>query len=575
MNAQQPSGMPCHRYRPFPTVQLPDRQWPNRTIAAAPRWLSTDLRDGNQALIDPMNSSRKRAMFDLVVRLGYKEIEVGFPAASQTDFDFVRELIETDRVPDDVRISVLTQAREELIERTVQSLVGARKASVHLYNAAAPMFRRVVFGWPGDGRPECRTVATQGTQAVLKFAETYLPETDFGYEYSPEIFMDTEADFALSICSAVMDVWQPGPDREIIINLPCTVERSTPNVYADQIEWMSRNLPRREHVALSVHTHNDRGTAVADAELAMLAGADRVEGCLFGNGERSGNVDLVTLGLNLYSQGIDPQIDFSDIDEIRRTVEYCNRIGVHERHPYVGDLVYTSFSGSHQDAIKKGFDALERAAAEAGKPVREMPWQMPYLPIDPKDVGRSYEAVIRVNSQSGKGGVAYLMKMENKLDLPRRLQIEFSQVIQRHTEGAGGEVDAAQMWQIFTEEYLAPGAFELIKFSSTSDESIERIASTVKVFGTVYELVGVGNGPIAAFCAAMSGIDVGLGGTPIRVLDYAEHALTSGRDAEAAAYLEIEVGDKVQWGVGISESIVQASLRGVVSALNRYVRERG
>ena len=575
MNAQQPSGMPCYRYRPFPAVQLPDRQWPSRTITAAPRWLSTDLRDGNQALIDPMNSTRKRAMFDLVVRLGYKEVEVGFPAASQTDFDFVRELIETDRVPDDVRISVLTQAREELIERTVQSLVGTKRASVHLYNAAAPMFRRVVFGWPGDGRAECQSVATQGTQAVVKFAETYLPETDFGYEYSPEIFMDTEADFALSICSAVMDVWQPGPDREIIINLPCTVERSTPNVYADQIEWMSRNLPRREYVALSVHTHNDRGTAVADAELAMLAGADRVEGCLFGNGERSGNVDLVTLGLNLYSQGIDPQIDFSDIDEIRRTVEYCNRIGVHERHPYVGDLVYTSFSGSHQDAIKKGFDALESAAAGAGRPVREMPWQMPYLPIDPKDVGRSYEAVIRVNSQSGKGGVAYLMKMENKLDLPRRLQIEFSQVIQRHTEGAGGEVDAAQMWQIFTEEYLAPGGFELLKFSSTSNEGIERITSTVKAFGTVYELTGVGNGPIAAFCAAMSDIDVGLGGAPIRVLDYAEHALTAGRDAEAAAYLEIEVGDKVQWGVGISESIVQASLRGVVSALNRYVRERG
>jgi 2-isopropylmalate synthase len=574
MNAQQPSGMPCYRYRPFPAVHLPDRQWPSRTITAAPRWLSTDLRDGNQALIDPMNSTRKRAMFDLVVRLGYKEIEVGFPAASQTDFDFVRELIETDRVPDDVRISVLTQAREELIERTVQSLVGAKRASVHLYNAAAPMFRRVVFGWPGDGRAECQSVAIQGTQAVVKFAETYLPETDFGYEYSPEIFMDTEADFALSICSAVMDVWQPGPDREIIVNLPCTVERSTPNVYADQIEWMSRNLPRREYVALSVHTHNDRGTAVADAELAMLAGADRVEGCLFGNGERSGNVDLVTLGLNLYSQGIDPQIDFSDIDEIRRTVEYCNRIGVHERHPYVGDLVYTSFSGSHQDAIKKGFDALESAAVEAGQPVREMPWQMPYLPIDPKDVGRSYEAVIRVNSQSGKGGVAYLMKMENKLDLPRRLQIEFSQVIQRHTEGAGGEVDAAQMWQIFTEEYLAPGGFELIKFSSTSNEGIERITSTVKAFGTVYELTGVGNGPIAAFCAAMSDIDVGLGGTAIRVLDYAEHALTAGRDAEAAAYLEIEVGDKVQWGVGISESIVQASLRGVVSALNRYVRER-
>jgi 2-isopropylmalate synthase len=572
---QTPSGLPFRRYQPFTPIELPDRTWPATRIEQAPLWCSVDLRDGNQALIDPMTPARKRRMFDLLVRLGYKEIEVGFPAASQTDFDFVRELIETDRVPDDVRISVLTQAREELIERTVQSLVGAKRASVHLYNAAAPMFRRVVFGWPGDGRAECQSVATEGTQAVVKFAETYLPETDFGYEYSPEIFMDTEADFALSICSAVMDVWQPGPDREIIINLPCTVERSTPNVYADQIEWMSRNLPRREYVALSVHTHNDRGTAVADAELAMLAGADRVEGCLFGNGERSGNVDLVTLGLNLYSQGIDPQIDFSDIDEIRRTVEYCNRIGVHERHPYVGDLVYTSFSGSHQDAIKKGFDALESAAVAAGQPVREMPWQMPYLPIDPKDVGRSYEAVIRVNSQSGKGGVAYLMKMENKLDLPRRLQIEFSQVIQRHTEGAGGEVDAAQMWQIFTEEYLAPGGFELIKFSSTSNEGIERITSTVKASGTVYELTGVGNGPIAAFCAAMSDIDVGLGGTPIRVLDYAEHALTAGRDAEAAAYLEIEVGDKVQWGVGISESIVQASLRGVVSALNRYVRERG
>ncbi|MDQ2874114.1 MAG: 2-isopropylmalate synthase, partial [Actinomycetota bacterium] len=368
--------MPFHRYRPCPAVSLPDRRWPSRTITAAPRWLSTDLRDGNQALIDPMNNERKQAMFELLVKMGYKEIEVGFPAASQTDFDFIRGLIESDAVPPDVRISVLTQAREELIDRTVQSLAGARRATVHMYNAAAPIFRDVVFGWPGDGREQCQAVAVDGTRAVMKFAEAYLPGTNFGYEYSPEIFMDTELDFSLEICEAVMDVWQPGAGREIVLNLPCTVERSTPNVYADQIEWMSRNLTRREHVALSVHTHNDRGTATADAELAVLAGAERVEGCLFGNGERSGNVDLVTLGLNLYSQGIDPMIDFSDIDEIRRTAEYCNRIGVHERHPYAGDLVYTSFSGSHQDAIKKGFDRLDQAAGRAGRPVGELPWAM-------------------------------------------------------------------------------------------------------------------------------------------------------------------------------------------------------
>jgi 2-isopropylmalate synthase len=572
MNSQSPSGMPCHRYRRFPAVDLPDRRWPARTVTAAPRWLSTDLRDGNQALIDPMNAARKQAMFELLVKMGYKEIEVGFPAASQTDFDFIRDLIDSGMVPDDVTISVLTQAREELIERTVTSLIGARRATVHLYNAAAPMFRSVVFGWHGDGREECKAVATSGTRAVLKFAQQYLPGTDFGYEYSPEIFMDTELDFALDICEAVMDVWQPGPEREIVLNLPCTVERSTPNVYADQIEWMSRNLSRREHIALSVHTHNDRGTAIADAELAMLAGAQRVEGCLFGNGERSGNVDLVTLGLNLYSQGIDPMIDFSDIDEIRRTAEYCNRIGVHERHPYAGDLVYTSFSGSHQDAIKKGFDRLEQIAAAAGKPPGEMPWEMPYLPIDPKDVGRSYEAVIRVNSQSGKGGVAYIMKHDHHLDLPRRLQIEFSQVIQRRTDNEGGEVDVAQMWQAFEAEYLAPGAFELLSFASSSEDSTERITTTVRAFGTDYELAGIGNGPIAAFCDALSALDMGLGGVPVRVLDYAEHALTAGRDAEAAAYLEIEIGDRVYWGVGISESIVRASLRAVISALNRAAR---
>ncbi len=569
-----PSGMPCHRYRPFPPVGLPDRQWPARTITAAPRWLSTDLRDGNQALIDPMNADRKHAMFDLLVRMGYKEIEVGFPAASQTEFDFIRSLIEGGTVPDDVTISVLTQAREELIERTVQSLAGAHRATVHMYNAAAPIFRKVVFGWDGDGRAECRAVAVEGTGAVMKFAETYLAGTEFGYEYSPEIFMDTELDFSLEICEAVMDVWQPEPGREIVLNLPCTVERSTPNTYADQIEWMSRHLTRREHVALSVHTHNDRGTAVADAELAMLAGADRIEGCLFGNGERSGNVDLVTLGLNLYSQGIDPMIDFSDIDEIRRTAEYCNGIGVHERHPYAGDLVYTSFSGSHQDAIKKGFDHLDELAAQAGRPVREMPWQMPYLPIDPKDVGRSYEAVIRVNSQSGKGGVAYIMKNDHHLDLPRRLQIEFSQVIQRHTDDEGGEVGAAQMWQIFAAEYLEPGPFELVSFSSATDGGTERIAAAVRAFGTEHQLTGVGNGPIAAFCQALTPIDIGLGGVAVRVLDYAEHALTAGRDAEAAAYLEIEVGDRVLWGVGVSENIVRASLRGVISALNRAARRQ-
>jgi 2-isopropylmalate synthase len=571
---QQPSGMPCHRYRPFPAVDLPDRTWPGNRITAAPRWLSTDLRDGNQALIDPMNAARKNAMFDLLVRMGYKEIEVGFPAASQTDFDFIRSLIEQDRIPDDVRISVLTQAREELIERSVQSLIGAKQATVHVYNAAAPVFRRVVFGFDGDGRAQCRAVAVDGVQAIMKYADIHLPYTEFGLEYSPEIFMDTELDFSLEICEGVMDVWQPGPDREIVINLPCTVERSTPNVYADQIEWMSRRLSRRDHVCLSVHTHNDRGTATADAELAVLAGAQRIEGCLFGNGERSGNVDLVTLGLNLYSQGIDPMIDFSDIDEIRRTAEYCNRIDVHERHPYAGDLVYTSFSGSHQDAIKKGFDDLARQAAAAGTSVNKMPWDIPYLPIDPKDVGRSYEAVIRVNSQSGKGGVAYIMKMDHKLDLPRRLQIEFSHVIQSHTDNEGGEVEPGAMWDIFAAEYLAAGDFELVGFASSSENGMEKISATVRAFGTEHEVTGVGNGPIAAFCSALSSVDLGLGGVGVRVLDYSEHALTSGGDATAAAYLEIEVGEQVYWGVGINESIVQASLVAVMSALNRAGRAR-
>jgi 2-isopropylmalate synthase len=562
---QRPSGMPCQRYTPFRPVDLPDRTWPGKSITAAPRWLSTDLRDGNQALIDPMSPARKHKIFDLLVRMGYKEIEVGFPSASQADFDFVRELIEGDRVPDDVRISVLTQAREDLIERSVQSLVGARLATVHLYNATAPIFRRVVFR---IDREECKALAVEGTRHVMKYAEELLDGTDFGYEYSPEIFMDTELDYALDVCAGVMDVWQPGPDREIILNLPCTVERSTPNVYADQIEWMSRNLPNRGHVCLSVHTHNDRGTAVADAELAVLAGADRIEGCLFGNGERTGNVCLVTLGLNLFSQGIDPMIDFSDIDEIRRTVEYCNQLPVHPRHPYAGDLVYTAFSGSHQDAIKKGFEALEAEAATAGVPFAEYPWAVPYLPIDPHDVGRTYEAVIRVNSQSGKGGIAYIMKAEHRLDLPRRLQIEFSRVIQAHTDTEGGEVTPAEMWEIFSAEYLTEGPLGLLDHQSSSVvESKHALAAEISADGQAQQIDGVGNGPISAFCDALATI-----GIEARVLDYTEHALTQGTDAQAAAYVECELGGQVYWGVGVDTNTASASMRAVLSAVNRSRR---
>jgi 2-isopropylmalate synthase len=562
---QQPSGMPCHRYAPFKPVDLPDRTWPGKSITRAPRWLSTDLRDGNQALIDPMSPTRKRAMFDLLVRMGYKEIEVGFPSASQTDFDFVRELIEADRIPADVRISVLTQAREDLIERSVQSLVGAQQATVHLYNATAPTFRKVVFR---IGREECKQLAVAGTEHVMKYAEQYLAGTDFGYEYSPEIFMDTELDFALETCEAVMDVWQPGPGREIILNLPCTVERSTPNVYADQIEWMSRHLSRREHVCVSVHTHNDRGTAVADAELAVLAGADRIEGCLFGNGERTGNVCLVTLGLNLFSQGIDPMINFSDIDEIRRTVEYVNQLPVHPRHPYAGELVYTAFSGSHQDAIKKGFEALEAEAEASGVPFEQMKWDVPYLAIDPHDVGRSYEAVIRVNSQSGKGGVAYVMKTGHSLDLPRRLQIEFSKFIQVRTDEEGGEVTPTEIWDTFSAQYLAPGPVALLDHQSSSVvDGKHTLVAAISVDGETREVEGAGNGPISAFCSALASV-----GIDARVLDYAEHALTEGTDAQAAAYVEASVGGRVLWGVGIDTNTATASMRAIVSAVNRSRR---
>ncbi len=559
------SGMPCHRYAPFQPIDLPDRTWPTKSITRAPRWLSTDLRDGNQALIDPMSPARKRKMFDLLVGMGYKEIEVGFPSASQTDFDFVRDLIEGGHIPDDVQISVLTQARDDLIERTVESLVGTPRATVHLYNAAAPLFRRVVFG---ATREETKALATDGTISVLRHAERLLPDTAFGYEYSPEIFMDTELDFAIEICEAVSDLWQPEAGREIIFNLPCTVERSTPNVYADQIEWMSRRFSHREHVCLSVHTHNDRGTAVADAELAVMAGADRIEGCLFGNGERTGNVCLVTLGMNLFSQGIDPMIDFSDIDEVRRTVEYCNQLPVHPRHPYAGDLVYTAFSGSHQDAIKKGFEALETEAETAGVPFADYAWAVPYLAIDPRDVGRTYEAVIRVNSQSGKGGVAYVMKTEHQLELPRRLQIEFSRAIQAHTDADGGEVTSSEMWELFSAEYLSDGPVALLGHRSSSVvESKHVLTAEVRVDGQARPIEGFGNGPISAFCDALNAV-----GVKVRVLDYTEHALSAGSDAQAAAYVEVEIDGGTLWGVGVDADTTGASMRAVLSAVNRAGR---
>ncbi|MDW4906130.1 2-isopropylmalate synthase [Streptomyces sp. ADMS] len=571
-NRQQPTSMPIHKYGRYEQVDIPDRSWPGNRITAAPRWLSTDLRDGNQSLIDPMSPARKRAMFDLLVKMGYKEIEVGFPASGQTDFDFVRSIVEEPgAIPDDVTISVLTQAREDLIERTVESLKGARRATVHLYNATAPVFRRVVFRGSKD---QIKQIAVDGTRLVMEYAEKLLgPETEFGYQYSPEIFTDTELDFALEVCEAVMDVWQPGPGREIILNLPATVERSTPSTHADRFEWMGRNLTRREHVVLSIHPHNDRGTAVAAAELALMAGADRVEGCLFGQGERTGNVDLVTLGMNLFSQGVDPQIDFSNIDEIRRTWEYCNQMEVHPRHPYVGDLVYTSFSGSHQDAIKKGFDAMEADAAAKGVTVDDIEWAVPYLPIDPKDVGRSYEAVIRVNSQSGKGGIAYVLKNDHKLDLPRRMQIEFSKLIQAKTDAEGGEVTPKDIWTIFRDEYLPNpenpwGRIQVSTGQSTTDkDGVDTLTVEAEVDGVETTLVGTGNGPISAFFDALQGLDI-----DARLLDYTEHTMSEGASAQAASYIEVAIGDKVLWGIGIDANTTRASLKAVVSAVNRAGR---
>ncbi len=561
--------MAKHRYSSFIPIKLDDRTWPSKTMKEAPKWCSVDLRDGNQALIDPMDVPRKLAMFSLLIKMGYKEIEVGFPSASQTDFDFVRKIIEDGLIPDDVTIQVLTQARDTLIRRTYESLVGAKSAVVHLYNSTSTLQRRVVFGQDKEG---IKKIAVDGAKLCKELVST-LPDTKISFEYSPESYTGTELEFALEVCNAVNDIWQPTPTHKSIINLPATVEMATPNVYADSIEWMGRNLKYRDSIVLSLHPHNDRGTGVAAAELGYLAGADRIEGTLFGNGERTGNVCLVTLGLNLLSHGIDPMIDFSDIPEIRRTVEYVNQLRVPERHPYGGDLVFTAFSGSHQDAIKKGFEHLERDAKAAGKQVDDFTWAVPYLPIDPKDIGRSYEAVIRVNSQSGKGGVAYVMKSEHQLDLPRRLQIEFSHVIQSHTEDQGGEVFPDQMWKIFVDEYLPSednrwGRFRFTSLnqSSTAGKDVELSVDLLDNQKQI-TLKGSGNGPISAFCNVMQSY-----GVDIQVADYYEHAMSAGGDASAAAYLECSVNGGTYWGVGIDPSTTTASLKAVISAVNRALR---
>jgi 2-isopropylmalate synthase len=573
-NTQQPSGMPIHKYQPYHeqlTVELPDRTWPTKRITQAPRWCAVDLRDGNQALIDPMSPERKRVMFDLLVRMGFKEIEVGFPSASQADFDFVRSLIEQNLIPDDVTIQVLTQSREHLIQRTYESIKGAKRAIVHFYNSTSVLQREVVFRSDRDGIKE---IALEGARLCRSF-ELMVPETQVFYEYSPESYTGTELEYAVEVCNAVLGVLEPTPERKVIINLPATVEMAMPNVYADSIEWMNRHLAHRENVILSLHPHNDRGTAVAAAELGYLAGADRIEGCLFGNGERTGNVDLVALGINLFTQGIDPHLDFSDLDEIRRTAEYCTQLKVHERSPWAGDLVYTAFSGSHQDAIKKGFEAMDAQAKAEGKHVNELLWAVPYLPIDPKDLGRSYEAVIRVNSQSGKGGVAYLLKADHALDLPRKLQIEFSGVVQAKTDAEGGEVTSEQIWAAFQDEYLPAaaaddkwGRFELLSTRTASDMTgTVSLNASLRDEEEVAAVEATGNGPIAAFLTMMQGR-----GIAIRLFDYVEHALSAGGDAHAAAYVELEVDGRTLWGVGIDPDISTASLKAVVSAVNRAVR---
>ena len=573
-NRQQPSSLPIHRYRPYHeiiAVDLPDRTWPAKRIDKAPRWCAVDLRDGNQALIDPMSPERKRVMFDMLVRMGFKEIEVGFPSASQTDFDFVRSLIEEDVIPNDVTIQVLTQAREHLINRTYESLKGAKRAIVHLYNSTSVLQRDVVFNTDKQGIID---IALQGARWCVE-AEAMVPETEIFYEYSPESYTGTELEFAAEVCNRVMEVLVPTPERKLIINLPATVEMATPNVYADSIEWMSRHLNNRENVIISLHPHNDRGTAIAAAELGYMAGADRIEGCLFGNGERTGNVDLIALGMNLFSQGIDPQLDLSDLDELKRTAEYCNQLAVHERSPWAGDLVYTVFSGSHQDAIKKGFEAMAAEAERQGVSVDDLEWGVPYLPIDPRDVGRSYEAVIRVNSQSGKGGVSYLLKNDHHLDLPRRLQIEFSQVVQRKTDTEGGEVSSDEIWSIFQDEYLPVddqdakwGRFEIFSTATQSDLG-GAVALQVRMRDgeEQRDFSGEGNGPIAAFLDILS-----RDGVDIRLFDYVEHTMGASGDAKAAAYVELEVNGRTLWGVGIDPDISTASLKAIVSAVNRALR---
>ncbi len=575
-NNQKPSSMPVHRYKPFHEqikFELPDRTWPTKRIEKTPRWCAVDLRDGNQALIDPMSPERKLKMFQLLVRMGYKEIEVGFPSASQTDFDFVRVLINDSHIPDDVTIQVLTQARDHLIERTYESLVGAKNVIVHFYNSTSVLQRKVVFNQDKDGIKKIALDAAKKCKSL----EHMLPGTNVYYEYSPESYTGTELEYALEVCNAVIEEIAPTPDRKMVINLPATVEMTTPNVYADSIEWMSRRLTKRESVFLSLHPHNDRGTAIAAAELGYMAGADRIEGCLFGNGERTGNVDLVTLGLNLFSQGIDPQIDFGDIDEIKRTVEYCNQLPVAERSPYGGDLVYTAFSGSHQDAIKKGFEAMQKTATEAGKDISELEWAVPYLPIDPMDVGRSYEAVIRVNSQSGKGGVAYLLKSDHSLDLPRKLQIEFSRVVQGLTDSEGGEVSSEKLWEIFQDEYLpAPierselkwGRFELKRMKTESEMDGElKLQIVLRDGDKEVQASGTGNGPISAFLSIL-----GAQGVETRLLDYIEHTMSAGGDAQAASYIELDVAGKTLWGVGIDSDIATSSLKAVISGVNRAIR---
>ena len=546
---------PASKYRPFAPVGLKDRTWPDAVLTKAPIWLSTDLRDGNQALIEPMNVERKLEMFQLLVDIGFKEIEVGFPSASQTEFNFVRRLIEENLIPDDVTIQVLTQARESLIRRTIESLQGARKATVHVYNACAPVMRKVVLGMDEDGIVE---MAVGQTKLVKQLVAEH-PETEWGFEYSPEMFSDTELAFSKRVVDAVVEAWGATPQNKCIINLPSTVEHCTPNVFADMIEWMHRNLAKRDSIIMSVHPHNDRGTGIAAAEMALMAGADRLEGCLFGNGERTGNCDLANIALNLYTQGVSPGLDFSDIDEIRRVVEHCNQIAVHPRHPYVGDLVYTSFSGSHQDAIKKAFAARKEGDI----------WEMPYLPIDPKDLGRSYEAVIRVNSQSGKGGVSYLLENEYGLELPRRLQIEFSRVVQHEMDASGKELQAKDLWTLFRKEYRLDeiAAPKQRAMSETDEAGNTRVSlkADVQLGGRTVSLQGEGTGPVDAFVAGLNATGL----AQVRVMDYREHAIGSGANAQAVAYLELRVGDHTLFGVGMDADILTASLKGILSGLAR------